>query len=82
MDLKQEKRMLISEHVVHFDMIKLRNQKHRKKAGEQIRALTKYTNQMKKEGYVIETINPKERGYTGKGLFYGIRVKTRSRSSS
>ena len=73
---------IISEHVVHFDMIRLRNQRNRKRAGDQIKSLTKYASKMKKEGYVIENIKPHERGYTGKGLFYGIRVKTRSGSSS
>ncbi len=56
-------------------MIKLRNQRNRVRAGEQIRSLTKYTDQMTKEGYIIEHIKPEERGYTGKGLFYGIRIR-------
>lgn len=67
--------MILSEHIVHFDMVRLRNQRFRKRAGEQIRALTKYANQMMKEGYIIEQIKPIERGYTGKGLFYGIRIR-------
>ena len=67
--------MIISEHIVHFDMIRLRNQRNRKRAGQQIKELTKYAAKMKKKGYTIENIEAKERGYTGKGLFYGIRVK-------
>jgi hypothetical protein len=67
--------MIISEHIVKFDMVKLRNQRNRVRAGKQIKALTKYAVKMEKQGYIIETIKPKERGYTGKGLFYGIRVK-------
>jgi hypothetical protein len=66
---------IISEHIVHFDMVKLRNQRNRVRAGKQIRALTKYASQMTKKGYKIEHIKPKERGYTGKGLFYGIRIR-------
>ena len=65
----------ISEHIVHFDMVRMRSQENRKKAGKQIRAVIKYSVQMKKKGYIIEQIKPKERGYTGKGLFYGIRIR-------
>ncbi len=67
--------MILSEHIVHFDMIRLRNQRFRKRAGEQIRSVMKYSVKMQKEGYTIEQIKPKERGYTGKGLFYGIRIR-------
>jgi len=66
--------MIISEHIIKFTMPELRNQRTRVRAGKQIKALTKYTIQMEKKGYKIENINAKERGYTGKGLFYGIKV--------
>ena len=65
---------LISEHIVKFTMTELRNQRNRRRAGLQLRSVTKYANKMKKEGHIIENIKGKERGYTGKGLFYGIRV--------
>lgn len=65
----------ISEHVVKFTMTELRNQRKRVRAGKQIKAVMKYCAQMEKKGYTIENISAKERGYTGKGLFYGIRIK-------
>ncbi len=65
---------IISEHIVHLDMVQLRCNENRKVAGKQLRAVIKYSNKMKKLGHTIEQIKPEERGYTGKGLFYGIRV--------
>ena len=69
--------MVISEHIVHLNMVQLRNNENRKVSGKQLRAVIKYSNKMKKLGYEIEQIKSEERGYTGKGLFYGIRVKSR-----
>ena len=66
--------MIISEHVVKLDMVGMRRGSKRKIVGKQIKAVMKYIKQMKKKGYEIQSIKPKERGYTGKGLFYGIRV--------
>lgn len=66
--------MILSEHIVHFNMTQLRHSEDRKVAGKQIRAVMKYCNKMRKLGHKIEQIKPKERGYTGNGLFYGVRV--------
>lgn len=57
-------------------MVQLRNNENRKRAGKQLRVVMKHASKMRKLGHIIEPIKPKERGYTGKGLFYGIRVKT------
>ena len=73
---------MISEHIVNLSMVQLRNNDDRKRAGKQLRSIMKYASKMRKLGHIIEPIKTKERGYTGKGLFYGIRVKTRSGSSS
>lgn len=67
---------IISEHIIRLDMIGLRDIGDVMKAGKKIKVVMKYCNRMRKEGYIIEQIKPKERGYSGKGLFYGVRVKS------
>ena len=62
------------KYVVHFNMCDLRRNDIRKRAGKRIRAITKQVKRMKKKGYNIEVIKPQEYGYTGKGLFYGVRI--------